>query len=1160
MAYDPRGQYKAPPRPYYQNRAPPNARQPPQQQGYQNQSYGFAQDPYAGEQRPDSYKGYDGDGFLDDYGVDYQEQGRYNQQYQGGYGGYDQRQPPRPRQQYPPQNAQQPRPGPDPRAGRGPPQNFNAPVNQQSPNGGYGQPPPSQRRPTPPNQMQNSAYGPPDRMQNGGYGQQPSAQRRGTPPGQRQNDGYGRPATAPQGGTPPRQRFRKLPCGLRKFNYPYAYTERQPLVEPNSPETLPFDNPFPVFNAKPKPKPREDGVTQAMGDMDNNGRPSMERQRRPTDASKASQQSSGSSGSRQGNYPQYEDSYSNSAPRQGQPPFRRPSLPDERGQMRRANTMPEEQGYPAPDRRQQQGANDYGRQGYDGGPGPVGPPVGYRDPIQQRSFTTQGERPPPQQQQLPPRSQSSMGNRGPPQQPNGYRRQPSWDDNMVGRGAPRAFQQQSPPQRRQQRGPDPYGQSYPQEVGGYQAYNAGPSPPPRGGDLESYMPDFDTQPSKPLEDPIGLPLDIAAGGKRSGNNSPGANAPEVYQQPRSARSQPDLRQPPPGPYQAGLDAPPMPRGPPNGPDPMGRQRDPYGNGPMNGPSPVQSPPQQQRQYGIPNNPRGFNRPEVLRNESDQSVWSDPGPSPGSRMNDGPRPVRPGLNTRAQPQQSYPREPKSAQEPSRSFHPDALPAHPAPIRPGLMNENRPPMGSDKPGPARMYGNSPSPANSQPPSSSSSQKQESRRLSSTPVTADEINRLRATLKANPSDKATELILAKRLSQAAVTLVSQNQDSKTKAREREGYIKEADKHVKKLVGQNYPEAMFYLADCYGTGQMGLAIDPKEAFGLYQSAAKLGHAASAYRTAVCCEMGGDSGGGTRKDPLKAVQWYRRAATLGDVPAMYKLGMILLKGLLGQQASIGEAMIWLQRAAQQADEENPHALHELAQLYETAPPGGKVIRDEQYAFQLYEQAARLGYKVSQNRLGKAFEYGHLGQAINNRSSIHWYSKAAAQGDVEAELALSGWYLTGSEGILQQSDTEAYLWARKAAMREFAKAEFAMGYFSEVGIGCPKSLEDAKRWYGRAAGEFDFPFPCCSSSETDDMERINTPRPKNVSRSSSAVERRRRKRGRGYRGVIRESIVMNALLCNDLYHRLYKASSAGGLKGFWKLVFEKCCILVQRHI
>ena len=58
--------------------------------------------------------------------------------------------------------------------------------------------------------------------------------------------------------------------------------------------------------------------------------------------------------------------------------------------------------------------------------------------------------------------------------------------------------------------------------------------------------------------------------------------------------------------------------------------------------------------------------------------------------------------------------------------------------------------------------------------------------------------------------------------------------------------------------------------------------------------------------------------------------------------------------------------------------------------------------------------------------------------------------------------------MLEQSDMEAYLWARKAAQSEppLAKAMFAMGYFTEQGIGCPKSLEEAKRWYGRAACKF----------------------------------------------------------------------------------------------
>jgi hypothetical protein len=39
--------------------------------------------------------------------------------------------------------------------------------------------------------------------------------------------------------------------------------------------------------------------------------------------------------------------------------------------------------------------------------------------------------------------------------------------------------------------------------------------------------------------------------------------------------------------------------------------------------------------------------------------------------------------------------------------------------------------------------------------------------------------------------------------------------------------------------------------------------------------------------------------------------------------------------------------------------------------------------------------------------------------------------------------------VLPQSDTEAFLWARRAAEAGLAKAMYAVGYFLEVGIGAP---------------------------------------------------------------------------------------------------------------
>jgi TPR repeat protein len=67
---------------------------------------------------------------------------------------------------------------------------------------------------------------------------------------------------------------------------------------------------------------------------------------------------------------------------------------------------------------------------------------------------------------------------------------------------------------------------------------------------------------------------------------------------------------------------------------------------------------------------------------------------------------------------------------------------------------------------------------------------------------------------------------------------------------------------------------------------------------------------------------------------------------------------------------------------------------------------------------------------------------------------AAQQNHRDACFALTAWYLVGSPGVLPQSDTEAYLWARKAADAGLAKAMYAVGYFLEVGIGTPPDLSE----------------------------------------------------------------------------------------------------------
>ncbi|KAF9532382.1 HCP-like protein [Crepidotus variabilis] len=336
-----------------------------------------------------------------------------------------------------------------------------------------------------------------------------------------------------------------------------------------------------------------------------------------------------------------------------------------------------------------------------------------------------------------------------------------------------------------------------------------------------------------------------------------------------------------------------------------------------------------------------------------------------------------------------------------------------------------------------------------------------LTAPPYTKEYIDQYRQRIKADPDPEA-HFLYAKYLIDAAKHIRSAHREQKAAKKYTEVLVGESLKVIRRLAtqGDAYDEAQFFLANCYGTGALGLQVDHERAYHLYLQAAKQNHAAASYRVAVCNEIGA----GTKKEPARAAAFYRKAASLGDTPGMYKLGMILLHGLNGEAKNPREAISWLKRASEQADEENPHSVHELALLYEN-PSGQLVPYDPAYARSLLTQAGQLGYTPSQYKLGQCFEYGNLTCPVDPKRSIAWYTKAAEKGDSEAELALSGWYLTGSEGILKQSDSEAYLWARRAANKGLSKAEYAVGYYAEVGIGIKQDIEFAKKWYMRAAAQ-----------------------------------------------------------------------------------------------
>ncbi|KAK0119218.1 hypothetical protein ONS96_012280 [Cadophora gregata f. sp. sojae] len=278
----------------------------------------------------------------------------------------------------------------------------------------------------------------------------------------------------------------------------------------------------------------------------------------------------------------------------------------------------------------------------------------------------------------------------------------------------------------------------------------------------------------------------------------------------------------------------------------------------------------------------------------------------------------------------------------------------------------------------------------------------------------------------------------------------------------LAEAKHMLQKLSDRSYPFAQYYLADGYASGLFSKGKeDYGTAFPLFVAASKHGHAESGYRAALCYEFGW----GCRKDPAKAVQFYRQSASKNHPGAMTRLGRACLSGDLGMN-KYREGLKWLKRATESADLQYNAAPYHLGLLYETGY-GDDIFQDEVYAAQLFTQAADLGHAEACYRLGDAYEHGKLSCPRDPALSVHFYTGAAQKGHPAAMMALCAWYMVGAEPVLDKDENEAYEWARQAAECGLTKAEYAVGYFTEMGIGTRRDPLEANVWYVKAADSGD---------------------------------------------------------------------------------------------
>lgn len=266
--------------------------------------------------------------------------------------------------------------------------------------------------------------------------------------------------------------------------------------------------------------------------------------------------------------------------------------------------------------------------------------------------------------------------------------------------------------------------------------------------------------------------------------------------------------------------------------------------------------------------------------------------------------------------------------------------------------------------------------------------------------------------------------------------------------------------LADQHHPRAEFLRGLWLEWGRYGQREDKKEAFRCYSRAADRGYARAWYRLGMLFE--------SYSDPVKALREYHKGIDAGDAASCYRLGMMTLRGQHGQQQDWAKGIDLIKRSAEGADENAAQGAYVYGmllarQLPQIQIPEGFIPYDERAAKENIEKAAYMKFAKAQAKMGSCYELGALTCDFNPALSVHYNALASKQGEADADMALSKWFLVGSEGLFPKNEELAYTYAERAAQTGLPTAEFALGYFHEIGMHVTVDLDKALQWYEKAA-------------------------------------------------------------------------------------------------
>ncbi|WP_186201754.1 SEC-C metal-binding domain-containing protein [Burkholderia gladioli] len=196
------------------------------------------------------------------------------------------------------------------------------------------------------------------------------------------------------------------------------------------------------------------------------------------------------------------------------------------------------------------------------------------------------------------------------------------------------------------------------------------------------------------------------------------------------------------------------------------------------------------------------------------------------------------------------------------------------------------------------------------------------------------------------------------------------------------------------------------------------------------------------------------RADVDQSMFWFKQAADAGQPSASYQYGYYLTQHYNVDEDRLSEGERYIARAA-----ENKHA-DALVYAGNASLEGSQIFaKNEEYAREVFEEAARQGHPMAWAQLGAMYAIG-VGGTANKLTAARYTLDAAKAGIPHAQFNMFAMYMAG-DGI-PKDEIEGIKHLEEAAGQGHPSAIYNLAAYIEVGRVPGRAVEEAEGEYERA--------------------------------------------------------------------------------------------------